>query len=278
MLRTVFTLLLASTTLFAYAYSETDRDLDGVDDRFDSCPSTPLMDLVDVSGCSVKQAVNYHHFDLVLGVTYGQTDNRLTPVINVNTLSTTAQIDYYYKRFSLQLATSYYDSKSDDYTDSGLNDSVISMNYRIYSTQRLSVKLGVGAILPTYDAYYNNNNTDYLGYVNMSYRIDKTSVFAGYSYTMINDDNIIVPGLSVYYQNTNAYSLGAGYNLTSKLYANISYYQSESFYQNVVDLKKVSAYMFYRVDQNWFCSFSYSKGLSDSTGDYYSSLRVGYYF
>lgn len=264
--------------LFAYAYRDIDRDLDGVSDLVDKCPNTPLLSLVDTSGCNIETAVNYHHFDLVLGVMYGQTDNRLTPVINVNTLSMTAQIDYYYKRFAMQFITSYYDSKSDDYTDSGLNDSVLSANYRVYATPKFNVKLGLGVILPTYDAYYHNNNTDYFGYVNMSYRLDKMSFFAGYSYTVINDDDIVEPGLTVYYQNTNAYSGGAGYNFTRKLYANISLYRSDSFYENVEDLKKASTYFFYRFDQNWFGTFTYSKGLSDSTGKYYSSVKVGYYF
>ncbi len=275
------TLVLACTTLFGYAYSEIDQDLDGVEDRFDRCPGTPLIETVGIDGCSTKRKVTIasaHHYDIILGLTYGQTDNRLTPIINVNTLSTTLQADYYYKRFAFQFATSYYDSKGDDYTDSGLNDTVLSMNYRVYATKALSVKLGLGTILPTYDAYYNNNNTDYFGYVNMSYRFDKSSLFAAYSYTVINDDNIVDGSFSVDYRNTNAYSFGAGYNFTPRFYANIAYYRSDSFYVGVVDLKKVSTYMFYRFDRHWFGTFSYSKGLSDSTGDHYGSLKAGYYF
>ncbi|MDA3947323.1 MAG: DUF3187 domain-containing protein, partial [Helicobacteraceae bacterium] len=69
-------LLVASSSLFAYAYIDIDSDLDGVEDRVDRCPNTPLSDLVDMSGCRKKNVVNSHHFDIILGVTYGQTDNR----------------------------------------------------------------------------------------------------------------------------------------------------------------------------------------------------------
>ena len=268
----ILSLLLITATLFAYA----DSDMDGVEDSMDRCPGTPITDLVDIDGCSKESLVDNHHFDLIVGAGFGQTNYELTP--NTDTYSATAQVDYYYKDFSAQASTSYFDATSSGYSETGMDDSLVAVAYLFHPTEKIAIRVGAGMIIPTYDSDLNNNETDYTASVNATYALGRTTLFAGYSYTIINDKDVVDATNTVYYQNTDAYNIGAGYNFTQKLYANLSYFQAQSIYKGVEDIKSVSAYIFYSIDEHWFTNLSYSRGLSDSTSESYGSVNLGYYF
>jgi len=271
-----------STALLAYS----DMDMDGVADSIDKCPNTPLTDLVDINGCTkktlkVSQKTN-SHFDIIIGANYVGSNFVSAPA--TDTYSSSLQLDYYYKDFSLQASTSYYDTVSDDYSENGMNDSFIGAAYNFHPAKALTLRVGAGALLPTYDTSLNNNNTDYVGSLNASYILGKANVFAGYVFTKVNDDDVVVSinngaeSYSVLYKDTNAYSVGLGYYLTNKLYISGAYNQTESIYKSVKDAKTVSAYAYYSIDHNWFMNFSYAYGLSDSASDNAASVRLGYYF
>lgn len=271
-----------STSLLAYS----DMDMDGVDDSVDKCPNTPLTDLVDINGCTKKtvkvpQKAN-SHFDIVVGANYTGSNFVTTPA--ADTYSSSLQLDYYYKDFSLQASTSYYKTDSDGYSENGMNDSFVGAAYNFHPAKALTLRVGAGALLPTYDTSLNNNNTDYVGSLNASYMLGKANVFAGYVFTKVNDDDVVVSinngadSYSVLYKDTNAYSAGLGYYLTNKLYMSGAYNQTESIYKGVEDAKTVSAYAYYSIDKNWFMNFSYAYGLSDSASDNAASVKLGYYF
>jgi len=267
--------LLSTMSLFAYV----DSDLDGVEDSLDRCPNSAMTDIVDIQGCPVRSLVSQHHFDIIAGLSYDEEKD----IAFVDTFSRTTeslQIDYYYKNFSLQMLTSYYQSSTSfdgnlsDVDESGMNDTTLAAYYQTQVTPSLALRFGVGAILPTFDSSLDNEATDYLASINLSYTVGKASLFAGYTRTMINDDDV---GL-IQYQDTNAFSGGVGYYLTPKLYTSLSYFQSDSIYKDVDDTKSASAYLFYSLSSHWFTTLAYSKGLSDPTSDHYLALRVGYYF
>ncbi len=271
MKKTVLFLLSILTTINLYAY--TDNDMDGVDDAIDKCPNTPLTDLADISGCSLKSLVSNHHFDLIVGVEYYDSDYRT--LNTTDTLATSVQVDYYYKQFSLQASTSYFTTEGSDYSNNGLYDSFIGASYRLDNIDNLYVSFNVGLILPTYDAELNNNNTDYTASVNLSYTLKKLNIFGGYAYTLINDDDI--SGV-VTYQNTNAFSGGIGYYLSNKLYMSGSYSLSDSMYSSVEDIELASVYGNYVINEKLFTTFSYAYGLSDSASNNYVSVRLGFLF
>ena len=265
----------------ANLYAYTDSDLDGVEDSKDKCPNTPLTDLVDINGCSKKSLVSNHHFDIILGASYFDSDSRT--VNTTNTVSTSVQFDYYYKNFSLQTYTSYFNTSGNNFSDNGFYDSFIGVAYRFWLSKNFQARVGTGAILPTYDTSLNNNNTDYSATLNLSYRIKKFNIFVGYRYTLINDDNVIITDASgnqrtIAYQNTNSFSAGIGYYINSKLYTSLAYNQSNSIYKNNDDLQTANIYGFYSINKHWFTTLSYSKGLSKSATKNYISLRLGYYF
>jgi len=268
-------LLILSTNLFAYF----DKDMDGVDNLLDRCPGTPITDLVDFNGCSIESLASYHHYDIILGTSYAQTDYRVSD--KIETLTTSLQIDYFYKDFTLQIYSSYYNSSNKYFSDSGVNDTVVAGYYRFKLYDNLLLNIGAGIILPSYDAILNNNNTDYIGSINLNYAINSNvNIFAGYNYTIVNDDNI----KDIEYHNTSAYNIGAGYYLTQKAYISGSYNNSQSIYSSIPtigsipNIENATIYIFYSIDQNWFTNASYSYGLSKSANEHYTSIRIGYYF
>ena len=273
MKKTLFLLLSSfiATSLFAYS----DSDMDGVANNVDKCPNTPLTDLVDINGCSIKTVTvkqkTKSHADVILGINYS--DFNFNKSNESDTYSSSIQADYYYGNFSLQASTSYYYTTTKGSSDdNGLNDSFIGAAYNFRPIKNLSLRLGVGALLPTYKA--SNNNTDYTGSTSLSYSISKINIFGGYSYTLVNDNDTNLTT----YQNTNAYSAGLGYYFTNKLYMSASYNLSNSVYKGDDDIQSASLYGYYSVNNNVFLMFSYAYGISDTASDNAASLKVGYYF
>ena len=267
-----------------------DSDLDGVEDVYDQCPNTPFMDIVDLDGCTKRSLLatqkkdsSPHHFDFIFGVSYSATDyNQLN---RSDTSATSLQADYYYKNISLQASTSYFRSKeSGGNTNSGFYDTFIGASYKIQTTKNLKFYLGAGILLPTYDTSLQNNNTDYKASISFNYYIhEKFNFFGGYSYTLINDDDVIITdananSISYQYKNTNSFDGGIGLYATKNLYVSFSYFEGESIYKGYENIKSVSLYGYYTIDRNWFTTCSYARGLSDTATDNYASLRVGYYF
>jgi len=266
-------LLLLPTIFFAInLLAFTDSDFDGVEDSLDRCPNTPFTDLVDVSGCVKKSLVSLHHYDIIVGASYSDSDSQTLNL--TDTISGSFQVDYYYKNFSLQASTSYFNTSSEGFSDTGFYDSFVGVAYQFKPIEELSLRVSGGALLPTYETTLNNNNTDYTVSLNLSYSISDVSLFTGYSYMFMNDDTTI----DVVYQNTNAYNLGIGYYFTNKLYMSASYNASNSIYDGVEDIETASFYGYYSINENWFSTFSYAKGISDTASQNYASLRLGYFF
>jgi hypothetical protein len=270
------TLLLFTTLLLAYE----DSDLDGVENTLDRCPNTPFSELVDINGCSVKSLISSHKFDLIVGASYSDSDYQT--LNQTDTLSTSLQLDYYYKNFSLQLATSYFSTSGDEYSDSGFNDTFISTFYNFSPQESLLLRVGFGLVLPTYEAAFQNNNLDYSAQLSLSYQLQSVNLFASYLYTLINDDEFSYMDnnntKSVSYQNTAAASLGLGYYLDDSFYLSTAYNTSNSIYRDIEDIDTLSLYGYYSISKEYFTTLSYAYGLSDSASKHYLSLRLGYLF
>ena len=285
MQKALFTFLLCTVSLLAYS----DFDLDGVDDTIDRCPNTSMTELVDIHGCTIKNLENEHHFDIILGASYSQIDP--TTQEKTDTLTTSLQADYYYKNFSLQASTAYFNSES-SISSSGQTDSFVGAYYQLHPLDALTLRLGGGLLLPTYDAGYDNNNMDYTASASVSYLFNNMNIFGSYSYTIINDDDanyLDVDGnaVTIAYQDTNGFNIGAGIYPTARLYTSLAYNSSDSIYSaistidgtdSVEALQTASAYLFYTIDTHWFTTLSYAYGLSDSASDHFAAVRLGYYF
>lgn len=262
-------LIISSLNLFAFS----DYDMDGVEDKSDKCPNTSFSELVDINGCTTESLASPHHFDIIFGMDYAETN--YATLEKSDTITKTLQLDYYYDDFSLQAIVSHYNSTSTTSKNSGINDSFLGAYYSIKPDDKLTVRLGGGIIVPTYDDELNNNNTDYTASLNLSYMLDNVNLFGGYGYTIVTDDDI---SNSVTYQNTNSYSIGIGFYPKEKLYVSASYNSSDSIYVGVDKINTASIYAFYTIDENWFSNFSYARGLSDTASDNSISFKLGYYF
>jgi hypothetical protein len=159
-----------------------------------------------------------------------------------------------------------------------MNDTFLGAYYTLGSLKQTNIRFGAGLLLPTYDSELNNNHTDYVASANISHMLKDVNLFAGYSYTIINDDNIKAGTYSIQYQNTNSISLGAGFYPTDKLYTSLAYNTTDSIYKHVEDINTASLYLFYTIDAHWFTTLNYAYGLSDSASDNALSARIGYYF
>jgi len=268
----LFCLLLGFNTLHSYD----DFDMDGVDDLHDKCPNTLFSELVDISGCTIQSLQSPHHFDMIVGINYAQTDYRTTEKTDI--YASNIQVDYYYKSFSFQASTSYFNSKSSSFKERGFNDSTLALYYNIIAFTNFNIKVGAGVILPTYNTSLNNNKTDYMINLNISYQLEDFTYFGGYNFIQINDDDINSDEITIQYQNIQAYNLGLGYYPSNQTYTSISFNNSKSLYNNIEDIKTASLYLYYSLDDNYFSTFSYAYGLSESASNHSASFKIGYYF
>ena len=273
---------LALLLLCNLAHSEyLDSDFDGVEDTYDKCPNTPFTELVDINGCSVESLDSRQSVDVIIGVSYSDSDYQT--LNKTDTFSMPLQFDYYYENFSLQLSGSYFTTSGNGYEDSGFYDAFVGASYQFNLTETLLAQFGVGLLLPTYQSTLNNNNTDYTASINLSYTFKKMTLFGGYGYTLIGDDDVLVNNndgtqSDVLYQDTHALSGGVGYYLGESLYASLSYNYSDSIYKNIIPIKTATLYGYYSFDANYFATLSYAYGISDTASKNYLSIRFGYYY
>jgi len=244
--------------------------MDGVDDIDDKCLYTPFTDLVGSDGCTIESLESLHHFSFMTGVSFSDTDyNTLS---KTDTTTSSLQLDYYYKNFSVSLNTSYYNNSSETYSNSGMNDTYLGLGYQLAFAD-LYLGVSVGAILPTYDTSLNNNNTDYTASINLSYTLWSLNLFTTYGYTLVNDSDVQDV---VSYQNSNYFSLGLGYYFTHKLYMSSYYNISDSIFKTVPKVETQSLYIYYGINENFFTTLTYAYGLSETASDNYIALKIGY--
>jgi len=261
MYRLIKLFLSLSISLLAYS----DMDMDGVDDKVDKCQDTPLTELVDLSGCTIKKLVSPQHFDISLGAKYIKNSD-----IKIDT--TSIQFDYYYKNLSLSLYSSYYNRDIYGKKKSGVDDTYINGYYNIKATNNLSFKIGGGGALPTYDS--SNNKLDYTLSSSINYYYNNFSVLGGVGYTIIGDSDTN----STTYKNSLFYNIGLGYYFNNRLYSSLTYNTISSIYNKSNNIKNISLYNYYQIDKHWFLNLSYTQGLNSASMKRSIGGRVGYYW
>jgi len=256
--------LFVNVNLFAYI----DSDMDGVADKNDTCLDTPLSDLVNANGCTIKVLDNEFILSLVYGVNYTESARQSNSDMKVGSLSFRA--DLYYKNYYFETYTAIYAYSGDDADIiSGLYDTYVGGGYQDDFFDSLFVSGGVGIILPTYKEDTITNITDYKVQGSVSYIKNRAAVFGNYSYTLINDTSLIGD-----LQNTHAYSVGAGYYFKEMIYASASYNFANSVYKSMEDIETVSVYSSFNVTKNKSFILKYSYGLSQSVSTNSFSILI----
>jgi hypothetical protein len=258
-----FIFILSTITVLAYS----DRDMDGVEDRDDMCPDTLLTELVDLTGCTVKNLVSPHHFDIVLGESYTWDDT-------LSIKSSSLQLDYYYKDFSLQLFSSYFDLEGDGFSDSGQNNSYLNGFYNIDINDDFLIRFRTGLSFPTYNDV--QNRTDYTLSLYGRYQQENIKLFGAVGYSLIGDkeDN----GSRSINKRILFYNLGLGYNIRDTFYGSLAYNYSEPLFNSSADIETLSLYGYYSFNLHWFATVDYKYGLSKTAMRERIGLKLGYYW
>jgi len=258
----IFFFFSLSLTLLAYI----DSDMDGVPDESDKCANTPLTELVDLSGCTIKKLKSDHHFDVVLGQSYADDGD--------STLSSSSlKVNYYYKKFSMQLASSYYDSSIASTNSTGQNDTYLNLFYLFNLVDNFYLTLGGGLVFPTYDNV--DNQLDYTGSIYGRYKLDKWSFMLGVAYNDIGD---IDSTNNLNYKNSLSYNTGIGYSWNSTFYSSVNYYRGESIFSDLEDLETLSVNAYYTIDEHWFSSLNYGYGFLEIGKRESIGVNLGYYW
>jgi len=237
------------------AQSSIDQDMDGVPDDRDQCLNTPFLNEVNDKGCSTNTLIFPEERDngsLDVSIGYGFSNDE--ELIDRDTQHTTKfLISYYLNNWSYSLRTGYF--SADD--DNGMQDTTLKIKRKFKLNKSLKIGLGLGVKLPTYD--FAGNNTDFTIYGSVVYYPKSAiSIFAGTSYTFMNDDEIITP-----LQNINTFYTGSGYFFTRNLYANIAYSYADSKFVTNDPAHSIISTLFYRINDKWFTTLSYSHELTE---------------
>lgn len=251
-----------------YAQSTQDQDMDGVPDDIDQCLNTPFLNEVNEKGCSTKALLfpeERDHGSLDVSIGYGfSNDEELLDRATQHT--TKFQISYYLHNWSYSLRTGYFSAEDDD---EGMLDTTLKIKRKFKVNKNLKFGLGLGVRLPTYD--FTGNNTDYTIYGSVVYYPKSAlSVFAGSTYTFINDDEVITP-----LQDVQTFYTGSGYFFTRNFYANIAYSYAESKFTTNDPSHSIISTVLYRINDKWFTTLSYAHELKEDLSNSVN-FKIGY--
>ena len=269
MIKPVYIALLLTGTVCAEEVL--DKDFDGVPDAVDKCPHTPFLNQVNASGCTttvLRLPDETDHDSMTMTLSSGYENNDELPGATRQYRSK-AQINYYHNDWSVSLRSSYY--TRDDDAD-GLGDTTVKVRKRFRLGPELRLNLGAGLKLPTYD--FPGNRTDYKLYSSLYYYPTKEiSVFGGFNYTFIQDEEIMGE-----LQNRSNLFGGVGYFFTDAFYANIGYAYEKSKYVSEHPEHSLSGTLFYQVTDTWFASVYYKQDILDEDLHEEFYFKVGYKF
>ena len=262
MYKVFFSLVIFTFSLFAYV----DSDMDGVPDKRDKCANTPLTELVDLSGCTIEKLVSEHHFDIVLGQSYAKETNAS---LNLSSI----RMDFYYKKWSFQVATSYYKSTVETQTNTGQSDTYLNIFYLFQPFENFYLNVGGGLVFPTYDTV--DNKLDYTASLYGRYKWNKLSLILGMGYGKTGDSN---ENDIVSYNDTISYNTGLGYTWNANFYSSIGYSKVNSIFEGTEDLESLSFYTYYSIDEHWFSNVNYRYGFLNVGRRESIGVNFGYYW
>jgi len=241
------------------ALSIQDQDFDGVPDELDQCMQTPFLNQVDEKGCTTK----------ILRLPYETETNGLTValrggyntnddfIVRETQRTTQIRLTYYDNTWSYTLRTGYYIKNR----DRGSIDTTLRIKKRLELSPKLNLGLSASVKLPTYD--FTGNKIDYTLSASLSYYPSgPLSFFTGFGHSFINDRQIVTP-----IQDTNYIYLGTGYFFTKNFYANFSYNYAESKFTTTHPAHSLGTTLYYKINQEWFTTFSYSRELDEDLHD-----------
>lgn len=259
--------ILAILTLSIWSGSVNDYDMDGVPNNIDVCNHTPFFDTVNKQGCSTKRLIlpdekESNSLDIIFG--YGLLNK--DDIDGNRQYKSKVELDYYHNNWIYGLKSGYINSESKN----SMIDTLLNIKKRFQLNQNLKFTTGLIFSLPTYDC--KGNRTDYILSEALTYYPNNSvSLFLGGNYDIIND---IVDTEPIH--NQYSYYLGGGYFFSQKLYSSLSFSHSNNKFIEKGDINRLNSTLFYKIDNDWFSSLSYSHEILNDDTRYSLSLKVGF--
>ncbi|RUM69681.1 MAG: hypothetical protein DSZ08_06005 [Sulfurovum sp.] len=241
-----------------FSQNNQDQDMDGVPDQLDHCLDTPFLDEVDETGCSISS-----HLDISIG--YGFNTNE--DLVNRATQHAIKfDMSYYYNDWNYALKTGIIAGED----DAGMQDTTLKIKRKFNLSDALKINLGVGMKLPTY--HIKGNKTDFIVYASTRYYpLASLSLYAGVNHTFVQDKEVTIP-----LQDTHTFYLGTGYFFTKRFYANFTYSEATSKFTSNKNIQSFSSTLFYKINDNWFSTLSYSHQINDDDLHNAFNIKIGY--
>lgn len=259
--------IIGAVLLFSnFSFAFVDNDLDGVDDSIDKCPNTPFDQIVGQDGCPIgkigqeQQSGIKGRFYFKVGLVYN-TDNS-----NDSTISATS-IAYAYKGFYVSLSTNYYLYDS-IVKNGGLGDSFLYLSYSFFSIKNLYTTLGVNTKIPTGEDRFSDEYFDYAPSISFDYIRGKDDYFIFYGHTFKGNPNL---------NDTDAFSIGAGYQLTREFYSSLSIDGVSSSITKKFRYQ-LGYFGLYNFARKYYGTLSYSYGINDVSIDHSIFTKFGVRF
>ncbi|SHO80696.1 hypothetical protein MNB_SV-15-299 [hydrothermal vent metagenome] len=262
-----FFLILSLSIIPIYAL---DSDMDGVSDKLDKCPNTPFFNQVDAYGCPNSKLIlpQDSRDGLYITLGYGFNHNEDLKENEEKQYNSLLSINYYQNNWNYMLILGYFYNQSNQY----LKDTIFQLKRTFELRDTLKISLGAGIKLPTYK--FDGNKIDYqLQSSFIYYHTTNLSFFGGVGYEFINDrdtqDKV---------QNIASLYLGSGYFWSNDLYSNISYSYKQSKFQSQHNLNLLQTTLFYKFNEQYFATISYSQEILDDDLHNAFSINIGYTF
>jgi hypothetical protein len=241
-----------------------DNDIDGVENINDLCPNTSFEDTVDEQGCSENQ----HYWGEILFSIGSDINMDDSTTVDYNFF---ANYNYNVWDFSIYSSQqSSLDTNNNETQSAG--DLYLSSSYN-QSKGNLYTKLTFGTKVAIGDAEVSTGENDYFTNLHMSYTFTNGVVLlSSLSYTLMGDSN------ETNYQNPLGYSFGVGYMINNEWYSSVTYKNTDSIYSDSENYQSLSLFNSYSFNDNFFGTFSYTKGLDVLSYDQTFAIRLGVNF
>jgi len=228
-----------------------DSDSDGVIDKNDKCPNTPILTIVDKNGCAINNKIKLN-YDFSVGYEYDKFDsNSYNKMVLTN-------FNIFYKKFLL----SYFYSKFYNSDNHHSSDSILSLFYKKYYNKTL-LTVGSGIYFKT----WNNKKRDYFLKYKLTYFYKDLS-FSFYQKYKIYGEN--------YFNNINIFSLSVAYSKNS-YYISPYFYTKNSLYNKQRWFKFYGVYLQKDLNKNIYLSLDISTQQSEKN-NYSLITYLGFYF
>jgi hypothetical protein len=243
-----------------------DKDIDGVEDKFDKCPYTPFDELVDVFGCSKKDNAGTFIFKLGTDISFDTTDERIS---TYNFL-----LQYEKKNWVAGISNSNYIGY--DNNDISVRETGDIYTYLGYNIQNdvLSMMLTSGIKIATAKTTVGTGENDYYMSTQIATKLldDHYKFFTALSYTFTGDTPTIK------YKNIFSYTLGVGYTVNAQYYTSLAYENSQSIYENTENYKALVWSNYYAYNDDYFLELDYVHSLDEFSYKHLISFKVGVTF